>query len=58
MPDAALDREEIADGARDNWSFLGGETLPAGVEVLDFYHAAEHLNAALAAAYGEGSPSA
>jgi len=49
---------KIADGARDNWSFLGGETLPAGVEVLDFYHAAEHLNAALAAAYGEGSPSA
>jgi len=45
----------VADGAPDNWSYLG-ETLPFGVEVLDFYHAAEHLSAALAAAYGEGTP--
>ncbi len=47
---------KVADGAPDNWSYLG-ETLPLGVEVLDFYHAAEHLGAALRAAYGEGTPS-
>jgi hypothetical protein len=46
---------KVADGAPDNWSYLG-ETLPLGIEVLDFYHAAEHLGAALAAAYGEGTP--
>jgi hypothetical protein len=46
---------KVADGAPDNWSYLG-ETLPFGVEVLDFYHAAEHLGAALGAAYGEGTP--
>jgi hypothetical protein len=46
---------KVADGAPDNWSYLG-ETLPLGVEVLDFYHAAEQLGAALAAAYGEGTP--
>jgi hypothetical protein len=45
---------KVADGAPDNWSYLG-ETLPLGVEVLDFYHAAEHLGAALSAAYGEGT---
>jgi hypothetical protein len=46
---------KVADGAPDNWSYLG-ETLPLGREVLDFYHAAEHLGAALGAAYGEGTP--
>jgi hypothetical protein len=46
---------KVADGAPDNWSYLG-ETLPFGEEVLDFYHAAEHLGAALGAAYGEGTP--
>src|SRR5215475_10357911 len=45
----------VADGAPDNGSYLG-ETLPFGEEVLDFYHAAEHLGAALGAAYGEGTP--
>ena len=45
---------KVADGAPDNWSYVG-ETLPCGVEVLDFYHATEHLGAALAAAYGEGT---
>ena len=44
----------VADGAPDNWSSLG-ETLPFGVEVLDFSHAAEHLGAALGAVYGEGT---
>lgn len=46
---------KVADGAPDNWSYLG-ETLPFGIEVLDFYHATEHLGAALGAAYGEGTP--
>ena len=46
---------KVADGAPDNWSYLG-ETLPVGEEVLDFYHAAEHLGDALGAAYGEGTP--
>lgn len=46
---------KVADGARDNWTFLAG-LLPDGEEVLDFYHAVEHLSRALAAAYGESSP--
>src|SRR5215471_7253607 len=46
---------KVADGAPDNWSYLG-ETLPLGVEGLDFDHATEHLGAALGAAYGEGTP--
>jgi hypothetical protein len=46
---------KVADGAPDNWSYLG-ETLPFGEEVLDFYHAAAHLSDALGAAYGEGTP--
>jgi len=44
---------KIADGARDNWVFFRG--LPKGSEIVDFYHAAEHLNSALVAAYGEAS---
>ncbi len=35
----------------------GGES-PPGEPVVDFYHAAEHLNAALQAACGENSPKA
>ena len=31
------------------------QALPPGDEILDFYHAAEHLSAAIGAAYGEGS---
>lgn len=45
---------KVADGAPDNWSYLG-ETLPFGEEVLDCSHAAEHLGDALGAAYGEGT---
>ncbi len=33
---------KLADGAKDNWTFLSDE-LPAGEEIIDFYHAAEHL---------------
>jgi hypothetical protein len=45
---------KVADGAEDNWTFLHAE-VPDGPEVVDFYHAAEHLNAALAAVYGDGT---
>jgi len=47
----------LADGAKDNWTFL--EALPVeGPSVIDFFHAAEHLSKALDAAYGEGTPKA
>lgn len=49
-----LELVKIADGARDNWTYLS-EVLPRGVEIVDFYHAAEHLHGALGAAYGETS---
>ena len=42
-------------GAKDNWTFLSGE-LPDGEEVIDFYHAAGHLDTALAVAYGDTHP--
>ena len=51
----ALRIVKVADGAGDNWSYLG-ELLPFGEEVLDFYHAVTHLGDALGAAYGEGTP--
>jgi len=46
---------KVADGAPDNWTYLL-DALPKGPAVLDFYHATEHLNAALVAAYGETNP--
>ena len=49
-PDLTL--VKLADGAKDNWSYLGA-VLPQGIETLDFYHACEHLKAAFDAAYGE-----
>lgn len=45
---------KIADGSEDNWTFLQN-AIPSGAEVIDFFHAAEQLGAALAAAYGDGS---
>ena len=48
---------KVADGARDNWEFLAKE-LPPGVEVVDFYHAAEHLKRAFDQVHGEGAPKA
>jgi hypothetical protein len=45
---------KLADGAEDNWTFLS-EQLPQGTEVVDFFHAAEHLSAALASVYGDGT---
>lgn len=51
-PDLAL--VKIADGAKDNWTFLEGE-LGDGDSVLDYYHAAEHLHQALECIYGMAS---
>jgi hypothetical protein len=45
---------KLSDGAESHWEFLVG--LPKGTEVLDFYHACEHLKRALDAVYGEGNP--
>jgi hypothetical protein len=44
---------KIADAGGDNWEFLS--TLPDGPEILDFFHATEHLAAALAAVHGDGT---
>lgn len=52
---------KLADGAKDNWRFLGELDLGLGaqvvdqVEVLDFYHACEHLKRACDAVWGEGN---
>ena len=46
---------KLADGAHDNWSYLG-ELAPqadSSTELVDFFHAAEQLKAATDAAYGE-----
>ncbi len=51
-PDLTL--VKLADGAKDNWSYLG-TTLPQGPEIIDFYHACDHLKSAFDAAYGENS---
>ena len=48
---------KIADGAKDNWTFLG-KVLPEGVELIDFFHAAEHLKDGFDAAYGADDPKA
>ena len=37
-----------------NWSYLG-TALPRGPEIIDFYHACDHLKSAFDAAYGENS---
>ena len=51
-PDLTL--VKLADGAKDNWSYLG-TALPQGPEIIDFYHACDHLKSAFDAAYGENS---
>lgn len=44
----------IADGAPNNWTFLSG--LDADYEIVDFYHAVEHLGRALDVGLGAVSP--
>ena len=48
---------KLADGAADNWEFLTAQ-WPEGVELVDFFHAAEQLKAAFDVAYGEQTPKA
>ena len=48
---------KLADGAKDNWTFLT-RALPGGVELIDFYHAVEHLKDAFDTAHGTDSPKA
>jgi hypothetical protein len=43
---------KITDAGGDNWEYL--DTLPDGPQILDFFHATEHLGEAVAAAYGDG----
>jgi len=50
---------KIADGAKDNWNYLSKELQPGkGIEILDYYHASDHLNDAFEAAYGKGNADA
>ncbi len=51
-PDLTL--VKLADGARDNWTYLSA-VLPPGFEFVDFYHACEHLKEAFDTAYGANS---
>lgn len=41
---------KMANGAKDNWTYLSAE-LPGGVELVDFFHAAQHLKGAFDAAW-------
>jgi hypothetical protein len=45
---------KVADGCADNWDFLSSHFVGAA-EAIDFFHAGEHLHAAIAAAYGDGT---
>ena len=45
---------KLADGAHGNWTFFDN-AIPFGAEAIDFFHLAEHLGAALSAAYGDGT---
>ena len=57
-----LRRVHLADGAKDNWRLLHEieQTLdrptPAGIDIVDFYHACEHLKKGCDAAWGESTP--
>ena len=52
-----LEVVKLADGARDHWTFFS-RALPQGIELIDFFHAAEQLHDAFDAAYGADSPKA
>lgn len=46
---------KVADGAADNWAYLSSKALPKGKEAIDFFHASEHLHAAIANVYGDAT---
>lgn len=52
-PDLAI--VKVADGARDNWTFLDSQ-IEYGECVLDFYHAAQHLHCAFELIHGNKTP--
>jgi len=45
---------KLADGVVDNWTFLAGQ-LPPGEELIDFFHASEHVHEAIASVYGDAT---
>jgi len=57
-----LKRVLLADGAEPNWSLLGevdqacGPAPQPSVEIVDFYHACDHLKEGCDAAWGESTP--
>ena len=55
-PNARL-RAFIADGAHWLWK-LADDYFPSAVQILDWYHLAEHVHKAAAAVFGEGSAAA
>jgi hypothetical protein len=46
---------KVADGAADNWDYIASDALPDGEQVVDFFHASEHLHAAIANVYGDST---
>jgi len=46
----------VADGAKDNWTYLEAILPQGAVMVLDFFHAADHLKKAMDLAHGKGTP--
>lgn len=57
-----LKRVLLSDGAKDNWRLLRevdracGPPLQPSVEIVDFYHACDHLKEGCDAAWGESTP--
>lgn len=58
-----LIRVHLADGAKDNWRLMtelepamAHATPQAWIEIVDFYHACDHLKNACDAAWGESTP--
>lgn len=45
---------KLADGVVDNWTFLADQ-LPPGEELIDFFHAGEHVHEAIASVYGDAT---
>jgi len=53
----ARHRVFLADGARWLWE-LAAMHFPDAIQILDWYHLAEHVHAAAAVLFGEGTPNA
>ena len=45
---------KLADAVVDNWTFLS-KSLPAGEELIDFFHAGGHVHEAIASVYGDAT---